>query len=114
MRYNRRAIDQELQAALGLQLPKLDLDARAGVGYGNMNGGDADWNREVGSIGLTLRQNLYDGNESRSEQRRQGDRVLSARSRVEDTAKLHLAADGAILPGGAARRPRCRHRPEEC
>jgi outer membrane protein, adhesin transport system len=86
MRYNRRAIDQELQAALGLSLPKLDLDARAGVGYGNADGGDPRWNSEAGSIGLTLRQNLYDGNESRSEQGRQGDRVLSARSRVADAA----------------------------
>jgi outer membrane protein, adhesin transport system len=86
MRYNRRAIDQELQAALGLSLPKLDFDARAGATYGSTNAEDPRWNQERGSLGLTLRQNLYDGRESESEQGRQGERVLSARSRVADTA----------------------------
>jgi outer membrane protein, adhesin transport system len=90
IRNNRRAIDYELQAATGLSLPRLEADASLGV-RGLFDAGDEDIKRarlgqENASVGVTLRQNLYDGGETRSIEQRQRRRVMSARSRVEDTA----------------------------
>ncbi|MGL4240728.1 MAG: TolC family outer membrane protein [Beijerinckiaceae bacterium] len=91
VRSNRRAIDQELQAANGLNRPTVDLSASAGVKAGDIP--DTRQGRETrrigrdrASAGVTVTQNLFDGFEGDSERRRQGERVNSARSRVADTA----------------------------
>jgi outer membrane protein, adhesin transport system len=89
MRHNRRAIDYELKATDGLGLPLIDLEASAGVRGSTGSVGTVDefaLNGERAALGVTLKQNLYDGGETRSQIDRQRGRVLSARSRVEDTA----------------------------
>ncbi len=92
IRYNRQAIDQELQAAGGLGRPR--LDARAAGGHRSTDNsripggtGPVDARaRNRGDVGVTLSQPLFDGFETRSQIERQTNRVLSARSRVDDTA----------------------------
>lgn len=91
IRANRRAIDQELEAAKGLNRPSVDLSATAGVRAGDIP--DTRTGRETRRIGrdrasggVTVTQNLFDGFEGTSERRRQGERVNSARSRVADTS----------------------------
>jgi outer membrane protein, adhesin transport system len=91
LRANRRAIDQELEAARGLNRPTVDLSATAGGKIGDIP--DSRQGREIrrtgrdrAGAGLTVTQNLFDGFEGDSERRRQGERVNSARSRVADTA----------------------------
>jgi adhesin transport system outer membrane protein len=91
IRANRRAIDQELQAARGLNRPTVDLSATAGARVGDIAdtrpGQDTRRiGRDRASAGVTVTQNLFDGFEGDSERRRQGERVNSARSRVADTA----------------------------
>jgi adhesin transport system outer membrane protein len=91
VRSNRRAIDQELEAARGLNRPTVDLSATAGGRIGDI--ADTRQGRETRrtgrdrvTAGVTATQNLFDGFEGESERRRQGERVNSARSRVADTA----------------------------
>jgi outer membrane protein, adhesin transport system len=91
IRANRRAIDQELEAAKGLNRPTVDLSATSGARIGDIP--DSRSGRETrrtgrdrASAGVTVTQNLFDGFEGQSERRRQGERVNSARSRVADTA----------------------------
>jgi outer membrane protein, adhesin transport system len=91
IRANRRAIDQELEAAKGLNRPTVDLSATAGAKNGNIaDSRPGRENRRTGrdraNAGVTVTQNLFDGFEGQSERRRQGERVNSARSRVADTA----------------------------
>jgi adhesin transport system outer membrane protein len=91
IRANRRAIDQELEAAKGLNRPTVDLSATAGVRSGDIpDTRTGQENRRVGrdraSGGVTVTQNLFDGFEGQSERRRQGERVNSARNRVADAA----------------------------
>jgi outer membrane protein, adhesin transport system len=91
IRANRRAIDQELEAAKGLNRPSVDLSATGGARIGDIPDSRAGQeNRRVGrdrvSGGVTVTQNLFDGFEGQSERRRQGERVNSARGRVADTA----------------------------
>ncbi len=91
IRANRRAIDQELQAAKGLNRPSVDLSATAGGRVGDIPDTLAGretrrTGRERATAGVTVTQNLFDGFEGDSERRRQGERVNSARSRVADTA----------------------------
>ncbi|MGL5114964.1 MAG: TolC family outer membrane protein, partial [Beijerinckiaceae bacterium] len=91
IRANRRAIDQELEAAKGLNRPTVDLSATAGGRIGDIAdtrpGRDTRrTGRDRTSAGVTVTQNLFDGFEGDSERRRQGERVNSARSRVADTA----------------------------
>lgn len=91
MRANRRAIDQELEAAKGLNRPSVDLSGSAGARAGDIpdtrTGRDTRRiGRDRASVGVTATQNLFDGWEGDSERRRQGERVNSARSRVADTA----------------------------
>jgi outer membrane protein, adhesin transport system len=91
IRANRRAIDQELEAAKGLSRPSVDVSATTGARNGDIPDGLASRSarrtgRDRASAGLTVTQNLFDGGEAKNEQRRQGERVNSARSRVADTA----------------------------
>jgi adhesin transport system outer membrane protein len=91
MRSNRRAIDQELEAARGLNRPSVDLSATAGARVGDIPDTRAGREtrrvaRDRASGGVTVTQNLFDGFEGDSERRRQGERVNSARSRVADSA----------------------------
>ncbi|MCA3562846.1 MAG: TolC family outer membrane protein [Methylocystis sp.] len=90
-RANRRAVDQELEAAKGLSRPTVDLSAQTGVRSGDII--DSRIGQEYRRVGrdrvngsVIVSQNLFDGNEAKSEQRRQGERVNSARSRVADAA----------------------------
>lgn len=90
IRFNRRAIDYELQAARGLYLPSLDLKSDLG----------RHWNTETTAAGIkdendwhghrqvhgVLSQRIFDGFEARHEVARQKNRVESARWRVNDTA----------------------------
>jgi outer membrane protein, adhesin transport system len=91
LKANRRAIDQELEAAKGLNRPTVDLSATAGGRIGDIP--DSRTGRETrrtgrdrATGGVTVTQNLFDGFEGDSERRRQGERVNSARSRVADSA----------------------------
>jgi outer membrane protein, adhesin transport system len=112
IRANRRAIDQELEAAKGLNRPSIDLSATAGVRAGDIpdtrSGRDTRRiGRDRASGGITVTQNLFDGFEGDSERRRQGERVNSARSRVADTsnsialrtvqAYLEVQRSGAVM-----------------
>lgn len=102
IRFNRRAIDHELTAARGLDLPTVDVrtdngkhkdNTRAPTGI--MSGGDRHWHREAQ---IVASQRLFDGFESRHEQARQKNRVESARWRVMDTANsIALRAVQAYL-----------------
>jgi outer membrane protein, adhesin transport system len=90
IRFNRRAIDHELQAARGLYLPSLDLKSDLGRHYNTETTGagikdENDWHghRQVHGI---LSQRIFDGFEARHEVARQKNRVESARFRVNDTA----------------------------
>ncbi len=102
IRFNRRAIDQELVGARGLRLPTLDVQSgigprhaidttAAGIATGT------GWHGNQ-SASATATQRIFDGNEARSEIERQRNRVASARWRVSDTANsIALRAIQAIL-----------------
>lgn len=102
IRFNRRAIDHELTAARGLQLPTVDARAEAGrhrdysrTATGITTGGDRHWHREVQGVAS---QRLFDGFETWHEIARQKNRVESARWRVMDTANsIALRAVQAYL-----------------
>jgi len=102
IRFNRRAIDHELQAARGLHLPTLDLKSDAGRHWNTETTAagikdENDWH-DHRSIGGTLSQRLFDGFETRHEIARQKNRVESARWRVNDTANsIALRAAQAYL-----------------
>jgi outer membrane protein, adhesin transport system len=102
IRFNRRAIDQELQAARGLQLPTIDLKAEDGRHQGRDRTGagildDNNWH-DHRDISGTLSQRIFDGFEARHEVARQEHRVESARWRVNDTANsIALRAVQAYL-----------------
>lgn len=90
IRFNRRAIDHELTAARGLNLPTVDVRADSGrhkdyskTPTGIVTGGETHWHREAQAVAS---QRLFDGSESRHEIARQKNRVESARWRVMDTA----------------------------
>lgn len=90
IRFNRRAIDHELQAARGLQLPTIDLKSDSGRHWNTETTGagikdENDWHAHHGVNGV-LSQRLFDGFEARHEIARQKNRVESARWRVNDTA----------------------------
>ncbi len=80
IRHNGRAIGQELKAAKGLWLPKVDVVAKAG-GYLHK-----DTKQERFEVSAVLTQPLYDGGRGGFEQKRQKARVASARARLQDTA----------------------------
>jgi len=80
LRHNRRAIRQELKAAKGLWMPKVDVVAKAG-GYTSK-----DTTQERFEVSTVLTQPLFDGGRGSHEQKRQRARVASARARIDDTA----------------------------
>lgn len=102
IRFNRRAIDQELAGARGLRLPTFDVQAN----YGPRRGLDTTaagvatgtgWHTNEG-VAATVTQRIFGGRESRSEIERQRSRVASARWRVNDTANsIALRAVQAVL-----------------
>lgn len=102
IRFNRRAIDNELNAARGLNLPTFDVRAdlgtsrdhsRTGSGFAQTN----DWHDRQG-VQTIMSQRIFDGFESRHEIARQTNRVESARWRVNDTANsIALRAVQAYL-----------------
>ncbi len=88
---NRRAIDHEVDQARGLYLPRLDLDSYAGpFKYDRASLSDDDnkeW-RLSKSVGLTLRQTLFDGFFRANEVYRQSARVNGAALRVLERAEV--------------------------
>lgn len=107
IRFNRRAIDHELTAARGLELPTVDVRADTGrlkdynrTPTGITTGGERHWSRENQ---IVASQRLFDGFETRHEIARQKNRVESARWRVMDTANsIALRAVQAYLELGRA------------
>ncbi len=115
IRFNRRAIDHELQAARGLRLPTADLKSDLGRHWNTETTGagikdENDWH-DHGAITGTVSQRVFDGFEATHEIARQENRVESARWRVNDTANsvalravqayLEVQRSAAVL--GAAR-----------
>ncbi len=103
LRYNRQAIDHELRAARGLNLPSVDATSGIGADWNKNKDGvtnnitENEWHRRR-EIGGTASQRLFDGFESRYEIERQKNRVESARWRVADTANsIALRAVQAYL-----------------
>lgn len=89
---NRRATDEELKQAQALWKPSLDLRADGGWQYTNrkydgVSGRDSD-SGTTASVGLTLTQMLFDGFETKFENKRQEWRVRSASHRVRETAEF--------------------------
>lgn len=91
---NRRATDAELRQARALYYPSIDMNADTGFEHsddpatrGSLDGDDEEnlWRYEYG---LTLTQLLFDGYETKYENRRQMARVKSASHRVRETAEL--------------------------
>ena len=77
---NRKAVGEELNAARGLALPGVNVEAAKGI-YDDDNTTQSykEWS-------IKLRQPILDGGKAWSETTRQTERVNSARSRVADTA----------------------------
>lgn len=91
---NRRATDEELRQAKGLYLPSVDFQADMGPEWsdnaatrGDGDGDDSETEFRY-QAGLTLTQLLFDGFETRYENKRQQARVLSASHRVREAAEL--------------------------
>lgn len=80
LKYNRKAIGQELEAARGLWRPTVDVVAKAG-GYV-----DTNTTQELYEISAILSQPLFDGGRGSFEKERQTERVKSANNRLADTA----------------------------
>jgi len=90
LRFNRQAIDQELRAARGLNLPTVDVRGGSGRSRNeNVTGSGINttnnWHKHDNG-GVALSQRIFDGFETRSEIERQKNRVDSARWRVADTS----------------------------
>lgn len=102
IRFNRRAIDNELNAARGMELPTADVkfdvgghreSSKTAVGIEETN----DWHDRK-DVSTSVSQRLFDGFEARHEIARQKNRVESARWRVNDTANsIALKAVQAYL-----------------
>ncbi len=80
LKYNRKAIGQELEAARGLWRPTVDVVAKAG-GYIN-----SKTTQEAYEISAVISQPLFDGGRGSFEKKRQKERVKSANNRLADTA----------------------------
>lgn len=91
---NRRATDEELRQARGLYLPSVDLQADMGAEYSDnaSTRNDLDTDDEETlfrhQASLTLTQLLFDGFETKYENKRQQARVLSASHRVREASEL--------------------------
>ncbi|MEL6748564.1 MAG: TolC family protein, partial [Pseudomonadota bacterium] len=102
LKANRRAIDEEYEAARGLGRPKLDVEAGAGYIWtdqtsgAGLDGFEDDTARRT--FGGTLNVPLFDGFKTQAETSRQSARVHSARYRVIDTVNsVSLQAIRAYL-----------------
>ena len=91
---NRRATDEELRQAKGLYLPSIDFRGDVGPEYsdnaatrGDGDGDDSETQFRY-QVGLTLTQLLFDGFETKYENKRQQARVLSASHRVREASEL--------------------------
>lgn len=108
IKFNRRAIDQELAAARGLRMPTVDVRVdgtrritKESTGAGITTGSDWHWNKDASTVAS---QRIFDGFESHHEINRQKNRVESARWRVMDTANsIALRAVQAYLEVQRAR-----------
>jgi len=86
---NRRAVDEELNQARGLYLPRLDLEANAGISYFNRPGSSINQDSRWGDqIGLVARQTLFDGGFRNAEVEKQTARVGGAAMRVRERSEL--------------------------
>lgn len=90
IRFNRRAIDQELRAARGLGLPTVDAKSNYGRHRDSLKQASGlettdRWHLHR-DVSLIMSQRIFDGFERRHEVLRQKNRVESARWRVADTA----------------------------
>ncbi|MCB9963608.1 MAG: TolC family outer membrane protein [Rhodospirillales bacterium] len=90
---SRRATDEELNQAEALYLPSVDLNADTGYEYTDDPGtragtGDKDESLYRYETGLTVTQLLFDGFETKYENKRQENRVLSAAHRVRETTEF--------------------------
>ncbi len=91
---NRRATDEELRQARGLYRPSIDFRGDFGPEYsdnaatrGDGDGDDSETHFRY-QAGLTLTQLLFDGFETKYENKRQQARVLSAAHRVREASEL--------------------------
>jgi adhesin transport system outer membrane protein len=90
----RRATDEELEQAKALYRPSIDFSADTGYEYTKDQGtkdfinDDEDESLFRYEAGLTLTQMLFDGYETKYENERQKNRVLSSAHRVRETAEL--------------------------
>lgn len=92
---NRRATDEELNQAQALYLPSLDFQANGGVEYtdspttrATLADGDDDETLGTVEAGLTLTQMLFDGFDTRYENKRQEQRIASAAHRVREVVEF--------------------------
>lgn len=87
---NREAIEFELEQAHGLYLPRLDLEAFAGVTKSymdnNLNSGSST--QHTREAGLVMRQLIFDGFETSSEIEYQASRVDGASYRVSERSEF--------------------------
>lgn len=86
---NRRAVDEELNQARGLYLPRLDLEASAGFAYNHRPGASVNQDSRWGdSGGLVSRYTLFDGGYRSAEVDKQSARVGGAALRVRERSEL--------------------------
>ena len=94
---NRRAVDYELSQARSGFLPTVDLNSSSGKEYANNSTTrgrqlDGDDSRTTAlpttTVGLTIRQLLFDGFDTLSQVERQEARVRSAARRVRETSEF--------------------------
>lgn len=89
---NREAIEFELRQALGLYLPRVDLEASVGVQFldnpSRRAGGIADDPLYPSQIGLTASYDLFDGGFRQAEANRQAARVDGASFRVLERSEF--------------------------
>lgn len=86
---NRRAVDEELNQARGLYLPRLDLEASAGFGYNHRPGATINQDSRWGdTAGLVTRYTLFDGGFRSAEVDKQSARVGGAALRVRERSEL--------------------------
>jgi adhesin transport system outer membrane protein len=90
----RRTSDEELRQARSLYFPSVDLQGDVGLEYsddeGTRGGIDPHEEDHLGfyDTGITLTQMLFDGWETRYENRKQAGRVVSSAHRVRETTEL--------------------------
>ncbi len=85
---NREGVEFELEQALGLRRPRIDLEASIGGeirdSASTRSNGDDDHLFLRKQVSIVARQSLYDGGEARSEIERQASRVDAASYRIRE------------------------------